>query len=231
MGDMAAEEIVSEGLELAGDPSLSARGLVWLNAFLGSVYAKNAWEFLSQWYDPFALAAASVDFGDGSQTTDRISRIHRGVIATGAGQVIGDIPLMEGGGVSNGAVPGLISTTSTGRPSMLYRQALTPTSWRLFPNRTPDRSYSVALYAQRQPAAVGVDDTPIYPNDETLIHAVYLGGIRHAQDERFALEAAALRAMVSEDKVSWGVKPKRMELSQTRFRRGSGRSPSEPWPE
>lgn len=231
MGMLSRGNVVSTALNLAGNTGLTTQANTWLNAFLGSVYASWAWPFLLRRYGPYTLAAgtASTVVGQGSGSiTEGLLRIDR-VLLLGASDTDAkqDVELVSSQTVDATDTPGALAGVAKGTPSKALLEisdpslATTPFRWILNWIPRPDIAYRYELYAYRRPPDLSDDgDGVLYPNDQTLIQAVYVQALRHQADERWVPEDAKLRSLVSEDRLMFGRQPaQNTKLMLARHRR------------
>lgn len=230
MGALSFATIVSEGLQLAGNTSLSTRGGVWLNAWLAATYNSYPWPFLGS-RSTINLAAGTTlsQFGDGATISEKVDSIRRIEISDSnrSGSYKRDLELDSFDSVGAEDDPYFILTSNTGVPikaTLVHVTADPPVyKWGIYWNPVPDNSYIAAVTFQLRPADIS-DTTkkPQYPNDQTMIHAVYVQALRHQADERWQVESGALEAMVRADRVTYGRQPGsspgRLRLSSRVFR-------------
>jgi hypothetical protein len=219
-----ASTLISRALQLAGDVSLSTHAFGWLNDGLRDLYRKGSWAFLSKWYGPYTLTVGStyLDFGGGSNTADSIARIHRIAIAEPtSGRGLGEVDLETPSEVGSGDVHLFLPTDASGLPSKAtLEQTTVDSAFRLHWTPLPGLAYRIGIYAQKVPAALGAtSSTPTYPNDETLVQMLAAKALFHQEDPRADAAEAKFHRLVSEDRVVYGIQPRRLELSRRRFRR------------
>lgn len=233
MGTRTLSSIITEGLELAGNTGLTARARAWVNSFVNTAHARHNWHFLRQRYGPFNIAKGdkSITLGDGTNITDKITHIRRIYIAdTVDSGFKGELTVTEAGEDEAADIPDWIDGDSQGTPLRAYVEPASATSmyqFKAFFAPVPDKAYRIQVLAQRKHADLsegGSDDgnTVFYPNDDTLIHAVYVAALRHQDDPRFAVEEQALMRKVTADYISFGKPPgqaPKLRLSSRVFRR------------
>lgn len=220
MGQLTRATIVSEGLLLAGDTSLTARANVWLNMALRSVYRSWPWPFLHKRHNGVALAAgaSSLTFGNGSTETLEVTRIFDPIVVyraayDGAGQArvrqLLDQTLETHEAVTNPTINIGIPTEFRVKPSNTVFG-----TWTLTPNPIPDKAYLLSIDCLIQPADLSLDATvPLYPSDATMIQMVVVAAVKYmmASDpavlQRYSVEDAALREMVISDRLRYGAIP------------------------
>src|SRR5260370_24183672 len=105
MGALTRGTIVSEGLLLAGNPSITLRAQVWLNAWLADVYDSWFWPFLYNRYLNLSIpqGAPSIVIGPaGTLVADQILKFRRAVLADTVNTVYkGELDIQNGENVSN----------------------------------------------------------------------------------------------------------------------------------
>lgn len=213
MGQLTRAQIVTEGLNLAGNTGLTTRANYWLNTFLGSIYPSHRWSFLERRYTAPALTAggASLSFGAGSVTSDLISHVLRIALAdTSNDGYKNDIWIADGESSEASNEPAWLSSTR-GLPNQLMVEpdATTQFKWTISPSGLADKAYRLSILAQYLPTHIDVtsggDNTkPVYPNDETMMHAIYVQALRHQSDERAVPEEEILASKVRMDRLKFG---------------------------
>lgn len=216
MGTLARSEIVARGLRLAGDTTLTTRANEWLNSWLRSQYAAWPWPFLIKRASSLTLAqgATSLTVGAGSGGVSDVIRQVRDPIFV----YTTDKSMRVKARISQIADPSLaadestILSTAIGVPPYFKVRAEGTTfgKWVLYPSLIPDRALLVAFDYLVQPADIdtstGGDSTvPLYPDDETMIQAVFVAGLKYLKRyDELATEDATLSAMKSGDRLKWG---------------------------
>jgi hypothetical protein len=224
MGQLTRAEIVTEGLEMAGNTGLTTRANVWLNLWLSKVYTQWPWAFLQNHYGPISVAVGTqkVTFGAGQNTDDRIHTIRRALLTDPVSGVVStELQLRSSSSVNALDILSGVSATNYGQPRVLHVvPSSTAGQWELYFSPRPAVATRLVLVAHFTPDHLSADsDVPSYPNDETMMFAVYVAALRHQQDERWQSEAAELRRMIAADRSVHGggadvVGP---VLSHTRF--------------
>lgn len=212
MGQLTRDTIISEALLLAGNTSLTTRAKVWLNAWLRSQYRAHAWPFLIERASLIAMAADSLYVTVGANnggitleiqriidpidvyTSDYATRMRARVV-----QLIGQdqSEMVE---LNNPA-------TNRGVPSAFRVRATTTWgAWKLVPNVVPDRACKLAFDYLYQPADLSTNVAPVYPNDETLIQAVYVQALKHMDKlDAWAQQFELLRTQQIADRAKYGI--------------------------
>ena len=213
MGQLTTAQIISEGLLMAGDSSLTTRAERWLNAWLRSQYAGFAWPFLLRSAEA-ALASSQneLTFGMGSNgVTEAIRRIvdpvHVYDDARTAYQQLRIRNAIEA--TQEQLLLGLQESQARGVPTSV--RVLADTSlwgrWTLKFDRWADRDLTVSINFYIQPADVSGTDVPLYPNDRTLMKAVEAETLRFKKADNYQNELEVLASMISDDRMKFGEVP------------------------
>ncbi len=211
--------LISEALLLAGDTSLSARGVVWLNQWLRSQYAAWPWPFLIRRASSLTLAAGttSLTVGGGSGgVTPAIRRLVDPVyLYTTARTTQGTVrltDLLDGDQAFDGDSR---PSTQTGLPRTVQTRANATTwgKWDLIFDPIPEQAYlfSFDYYVQPTDEATGTAGgtaVPLYPNDRTIMHAIAAMALAHMGDERASEFRDVAAAMAIDDRGKFGMAPK-----------------------
>lgn len=217
MGVKTLAIIVSEGMALGGrtDTALATPVAAWVNNWLRQTYLQWPWPWLHKSRTALSLPAATQALtvgGGNSGITNPIQRVLDPVLvyeATGNGDVArirkltgtvqNDLDLEE---------RVQVAANFTGKPRHFkVRPGSTYGVWDLIPTPFPDKAYLVAFDYIEVPAALATSDTPIYPNDLTLVQAalvatlLYVNG-HDSADHQDALQVLAKR--VAQDRVGFG---------------------------
>lgn len=211
MGDLTRAQLVSAGLNKAGNTDLTTLANVWFNAWLRSTYAAWPWPFLQRRITAVSLTtgATSLSLGNGSNgVTAEIQRIHdpiwigQGTYSTRA---LARIRQLHGGDAEKDEY--LRPSTEKGLCTEFKVRAdsSSPGRWTLIPYPFPDKNYLLAIDYQERPAAISADATvPPYPNDRTMIQAVICDALQYMKDPAYRDELEVLAAMVVDDRVKFG---------------------------
>lgn len=211
MGVATCTEIISEGLLLAGDTSLTSRAQVWLNQWLRSQYAAWNWPFLYRKASGLTLSSGtgSLTVGAGSGgITPLIQRIFDPIyLYTSDKQTRGNVRFREvlGGDVSmeEDARP----DSQIGRPVKVKGRKVYSTAgaWELVFDPVPERDYLISFDYIYQPADTnGTSDVPVYPNDRTMTHLVAAMAFAHMGDERAPDMREMVASMTVDDRSKFG---------------------------
>lgn len=213
-------DLISNGLLLAGDTSLTAVAVVWLNNWLRSQYAAWAWPFLQKRASGLTIAAGTesklVGAGSGGVTDDIQSIYDPLYFYTTDRRARGMCRLVNltGGDMSHDedmrddATQRGIPSQAKCRPSSTVNNQFT-----LIFDPVPDIDYLFSFDYIIQPADEvtsansGGTAVPMYPNDQTIIQAVKVAALNHMKDPSAPDEDAKLSAMVSGDRIKYGQTP------------------------
>jgi len=106
------------------------------------------------------------------------------------------------------------SLAGTPRKALINLQAMT---WRPYP--LPETSYSYQIRYRYQPGenlAVYSNFTPVFPNDQILIQALFVEGLNHEDDDRYVAQLQILQQMIKQYKGKFNrqpIKSQRVRLS------------------
>ncbi len=204
MGSLTRAQIVSQGLYLAGNTSLTTQANTWLNFWLRDEYAAWPWPFLQKRLSGIALAAGAtaLAFGAGSGGEVReVLRIIDPVWLYDSSymnrkrvrirQLLGG-SLAEDETVNNPANFVGLPETFKARKSNI-----TNGLWSLVPAPVPDKAYLVALDYLFLPGDPIDGETPIYPSDKTMVQAVKVQALgQMKQGDEYMAELQILQNMV-----------------------------------
>lgn len=214
MGQLTFDTIVSEGLLLAGNDSLTSRAEVHLRSWLRSQYAAWPWPFLQRRQSNIAWAAdvPSLAVGAGTNITLEVQRLTSLTLHSADKSVARRCvirPLVEGepeyrdedaqNTATNRGVPFSFKT----RPdASLWGK------WTLYPDVIPDRALLLSVDHVVMPANISSGSTvPIYPNDRTMIQAVAVDALNYMKHANRFDELGVLANMVRDDRIKFGVAP------------------------
>lgn len=224
MGLLTFDQIVTEGMELGGNTGLTTRCDAFLKAWISKEWAKWPWPFLQSRYGPVNVAAGVSSYD--TAPLGSISHIRRVLIADVANNGYkGELVLYDDRELDAQDDPLWSDSSSPGLP---FRVVVTPvlsadkiqTSWLINFDHPTDKAYRLIIVAQSAPVITDTTKVINYPNDETLIQAVFCYVLKHQEDSRASDEEAKLRGMVNEDRVTYGKQPsqRRITLAKHRFR-------------
>lgn len=227
MGYKSRDEIITEALELAGDPGLSARAVEWLRAWLDRTYRQTSWKFLiKRLVHQLNAGASSVSIND--EDGDILYRVHAvrkaGLFEPNYRGFSGDARLIGTDELWPDEDPLAWDPSNRGVPSKMLVEQVMPGD-RAVITFAPslDRNFSLLLELHTLPdlsdAVFTENYIPEYPTDETMIQAVFVKALLHRDDPRADVQLRVLKSLEEEDKVIHTPRKKRMQLSRARFRR------------
>lgn len=214
MGQLTRDEIVSNGLNLAGKTSLTTLANTWLNAWLKSTYEAWPWPFLLKQATGISLTsgATSLTLGSGSGgISGLIQNIFDPIFVYSSDfRTRGEARVRQ---LLTGPVEkeNYVSdpTTIKGLPSQFKcrESDTTEGQWTLQPYPLPQQDYLLSVNYKLTPAAISSGSSiPRYPNDRTLMQAVMVEALKYMGDERYGEALDVLRSLVNEDKMKSGNK-------------------------
>lgn len=218
MGQLQRGEIINEGLALAGNDRLTTRANVWFNAWLRSTYRAWPWPFLQRRVSGVTLASASSSLllgaGSGGVTLE-IQRILDPIQIYDAGYgVRSQLRIRSAVGNTNSFLDESSGNPFQGGGLPQYVKVSKSNVWGQFvitPWPVPLANYLLAIDYLEQPADITLDATkPIYPNDRTMIQAVYTDALRYGaagggdEYQMYRSELQVLGAMSVDDRMKYG---------------------------
>lgn len=211
---MLASTVISTGLLKAGNTNLTANALVWLNAWLRSQYRSWPWPYLRRRKSGFALGAGvdTLLFGAGSgSVTEEVQFIEDPIYVYTSDKRNRSMARIQS--ISRSVDPSNdedARDTAQGRGIPLLFKIRASTEWgkwNLIPTPVPDQSYLLAFDYFIQPADILSTETPLYPNDRTMIQAVLVDAYQYMKHELYTTELEILASMVREDRARYGQAP------------------------
>jgi hypothetical protein len=108
--------------------------------------------------------------------------------------------------ISNPAITGTPQTALVNLESM---------TWRPYP--LPGTGYTWQVRYKYKPTRVAsyANHTPVFPNDQIIIQALFVDGLQHEDDDRYVREMAVLTQMISRYKAKFNLQPQKK--SRVRF--------------
>jgi hypothetical protein len=215
MGVKTLSTIVSEGMALGGrtDTALATPVAAWVNNWLEQTYLQWPWPFLYKSRAQLTLAAAaqSQDVGAGNGgITNRVQRIIDPIWvyeSTGNGS-IARVRKLTGGVDPQNEERVQVAANYTGKPTTFrIRPGSTGGIWTLVPQPFPDKAYLLAFDYIELPASLATSDTPIYPNDLTLVQAALVATLLYVNghdDPAYQDAIQVLAKRVSQDRTGFG---------------------------
>lgn len=208
MGELTAQELITEGGLLAGRDDLGARLAVQLPMWLDSVAVSWPWPMLKKTATGLALPAGStyLSLGRTGLVTDRISRIIDNVWCYTSDFVnrqrvrIRSSPSEPTNSIRD-------TTVNRGMPTEARVSETSAGVWRWEPSPVPDVAYLLALDYSYMPTWGGLSAVPWYPNDATIMQAVAMMALAFADGPDQAstrAQQAQVNAMLAADRIRFG---------------------------
>lgn len=213
MGQLTRAQIVSAGLNKAGDTSLTTLANTWFNAWLRSQYRAWPWPFLHRRSSAISLAAGTTSLSVGAGSNGVTLEIQRILDPIRVGDSTYStkkdariVALVNGPqdydeNLNDPALTrGLPDRFKIRADSSLWGK------WTLIPYPVPDKAYRIYLDYLEQPADISADATvPLYPNDRTMIQAVLVDALQYMDEgNRYQAELEILGSMVVDDRAKYG---------------------------
>lgn len=220
MGLLTFDQIVTEGMELGGNTGLTARASVWLQVWLRRQLGSWKWPHLPSRYGPYTVAqgVSSFAIGNGTLTADKLIKINRVMVAdTTNNGLKGEVTIYDDQQMEAQDEPLWQDVNSPGLPKRVVLEPLS-WGWTIRFDVPLDKAYRFIVVAQQMPVSGTGSAVPPYPNDETMIQAVFCQVLRHQEDPRLNDEEAKLRGMEAQDRVVYGRQPTKLNLARSRFR-------------
>ncbi len=214
MGQKTAATLITEGLQYAGNTSLSTLALAWLNEWLRATYAEGDWEFLRRDISGVALAAGTtvLTVGVGQNgITPEIKEINEPIgVYDSAYSTNVKAKIVSIDNNWSATDERMMNTTLWRGVPREFRVRMTAGTfgqWKLYPRPVPDRAYLLAFDYYEQPADMTLSSqTPLYPNDETMVFAVASRAILHQHgpdSPKFQAIGAELGPKVDRDRAKY----------------------------
>lgn len=212
MGTLTATNLFLHAGLSAGDESVDqTRQLMALNAWLRATYLSWPWPFLHRRSSAITLAAGatSVSFGAGSTETLEVSHVYSPIYIGDSNyqtKVQADItPLVSGSAAFDESLNN--PSTNTGVPNKfkLRPDATTWGKWSLIPQTIPSQDLRIFLDYTIVPAALATaSETPLFPDDRTLLKACEVFILEWNENERAPAERGVLSEMLSANRMRFG---------------------------
>ena len=188
MSTLDSDTLISQALKRLGNETLTEDAQVWIYTILERLYEDNKWPFLEK------LATGSLT---PSQSSVNLPADYNMAWDMDSFQVINT----AGAHISLKFFTQydqdlLVNPGLTGTPRNALLDLNTRT-WRPFP--LPDTAYSYQIRYQYTPdprPGTYVNFTPVFPNDQIIIQALFVYGLQHEDDDRYPMEMKVLDAMV-----------------------------------
>ena len=198
---LTGNQIITQALEQAGNPSLTTLAQTWLNNILDRLYEDSRWPWQEKQLTAVLPAGSTVitlpgDFIDlwnkqGLKLIDQTSGATRSLIF-----------------LTHDEYDVISVPTTPGPPTHFEFTYSVGAGWRPFP--TPDKDYNYTLRYKFKPARVtNFDATVSFPNDDLLVQAVYVRALQHEDDARYQVEAEVLAKMIGSYLRQFNISPLR----------------------
>jgi hypothetical protein len=215
MGSRTHDTLISEALLLAGNANLTSRASVWLNTWLRSQYTAWPWPFCIRSLSDYSLpeGTQSLSFGNGSGgVTLEIHQIRDPVYLYNSEKTQRyEARIRELVGVSaDNDERAINTTTKRGIPSevKVRADASIEGKWTLYFDPVPDRALLLAFDYHVIPADVSGSTKPRYPNDRTMIQAIYAEAMKYMdRQDVYQTALSVLASMVVDDRLKYGEVP------------------------
>lgn len=209
MSRLDSDTLISQALKRLGNETLTDDAQVWIYTILERLYEDYKWPFLekvatgsltpSQSSVPLPSDYSMPWDVDSFQVIDSTNRHHALAFFTQYDQDL----------VTN---PGL---TGTPREALLDLNAMT---WRPFPLPNTGYTWQVRyLYLPDPRPDTYANFTPVFPNDQIIIQALFVYGLQHEDDDRYPMEMKVLDSMVDRFRGTFNLTPNKRQ--QTRLSR------------
>lgn len=199
-------EIVSEGLLQAGDTSLTTRANAALKWWLRSQARGFMWPKCKD-TDNFSINAGSESFtlggGEGG-VVEEIWRINDPMkIFSGSGANVADFQNIR---IQTDWDDSLINPFAGGRglptEARVREMRSVKGGWEVNLNHEADKAYTIQVSYFVIPLDPSTSAVPWYPNDRTMVQAVYVEALKYKKDKSYREELDLLAAMVRQDRLS-----------------------------
>jgi hypothetical protein len=214
MGAKTLATIVSEGMALGGrtDSALATPVAAWVNNWLQQVYLQWPWPWMHKSRVTLSLPAATEALsvgGGNSGITNKIQRVLDPIWvyeSTGNGSPARIRKLTGGAEPSEERIQ--VAVSFTGKPTQFrVRPGTTYGVWSLIPIPFPNKAYLLAFDYIELPATLATSDTPIYPNDLTMVQAALTATLLYVNghdDPSYQDAIQVLARRVLQDRVGFG---------------------------
>jgi|SRR5690242_5677675 len=205
MGALDSDTIISTALKKVGNETITTDAQVWIYNILARLYEDFKWPFLEKIATGNLTASQSAvtlpaDF-DAPWDDDSFVVIN----STG-----GYSPLIFS---TQHDQDFLINPSLTGTPqrALINLQAMT---WRPYP--LPDTSYTWQVRYKYKPSTEIYDGsyanfTPVFPNDQILVQALFVESLQHEDDDRYTTEMKVLAGMIAQYKAKFNLQANKLQ--------------------
>jgi hypothetical protein len=215
MGSWTHDKIISEALLLAGNAGLTTRASAWLNSWLRSQYTAWPWPFCIRASADIALAAGTQSLVVGAGNSGITLEIHQMrdplYLYNSEKTKRYEARIRELVGVyADNDERAVNTTTRRGIPTevKVRENADTEGAKDLIFDPVPSEDLLIAFDYQVIPAEVSGTTKPRYPNDRTMVQAVYAEAMKYMdRQDVYAQALSVLASMVVDDRLKFGETP------------------------
>lgn len=211
MGASLFSEIVSEGLLQAGDTSLTTRANFALKKWLRSQAEGFLWPMLKS-LEQVAVSANAESFSIGNGqggVSEEIFRINdpMKIWDTGSNTLAGLANIRVKTDWSDALVNPFDGSQGKPTEARLVQSRSSKGEWEVSFDHETDKAYTVQVSYYCIPADPATSAVPWYPNDRTMVQAVYVEALKYKKDPNYRNELDLLAGMVRQDRMNHGIKP------------------------
>jgi hypothetical protein len=208
MSANTSDKLIQIALKRMGNETLTADAQEWILNILDRLYQDYRWPFLEKLAtEALATGASAIPLpADYDEIWDVDSLV---LIDPASGANVPLTPIMAYN-------QDMRSSPQQAGPPKNALMDLNAMTWRPFP--LPDKAYTWQLRYKFKPAR-GDDPTesftPVFPNDQIIIQALFVQALEHEDDDRYATELAVLEKQVGAYKAKFNKSP--LKNNQTRL--------------
>jgi hypothetical protein len=196
MSALTSTELISQALKRLGNETLADDADVWLSNILDRLYEDHKWSFLEKTTTGALVASdSSIDLPADFDSPWDVNSFKL-IDSTGS-----EYPLSFSTGYDQ---DNLTDPSVTGTPyaALLDLNAMT---WRPYPLANQAYTYHIR-YRYKPDRDTGIY-TPVFPNDQILIQAIFVDGLQHEDDDRYPAELGRLEKMIRAYKRKFNTQP------------------------
>lgn len=218
MGQLTRAQILAQAMARAGNTSLSSYLIPELNLWMRKVATDGPWPWLQKRMENVALAAGApfvaITAGDTLGVGTLIQRLFDPIYVRTADyrtRAVARIREITDGPVEfDESNIDVAHTASVGVPTWfkVMPEGTYFGRWNLYPYPLADRNYLLSFNYIVLPADFPIDSTgdglrPIYPNDDTIIHAMFCSALQYLKRPEFPTEFSTLGGKIMTDKARY----------------------------
>jgi len=203
MSVLDSDALISTALKKLGNETITADAEVWIGTILDRLYEDFKWDFLEK------VATGTITSGQSSVSLpadfdspwDDDSFVI--INSTGGYSHLAFATQYDQDLLTNPA------TTGTPTSALINYQAMT---WRPFP--LPNTTFSYQLRYRYKPdenTDTYANFTPVFPNDQIIIQALFVEGLLHEDDDRYVPQLQILQQMVARFKGRFNKRPNKKQ--------------------